>query len=116
MNSGINYSIVDPIINRIYGNTFDQKSIQPNPRNQQVFPLHPCDQQGFCCNPSNQPSYLKVGCDDFVLDHNRLGKYPCNIMIKFKNVRSLVPYYSNKNQQKKNWWKTIIIMKNLLFP
>ena len=72
MNSGINSSIVDPIINRIYGNTFKQQILHQKSHKQQVFSPKHCDKQGFYCNPFNQTLYLKCGYDGLVLYYKQV--------------------------------------------
>ena len=88
MNSDINSSIVDPIINRIYGNTFKQQRSNQKPHNQQGFIPNYCDQQGLYCNPFNQTLYLKCGCDGLILYHKQVRE----VLMKYYDKRFNCPF------------------------
>ena len=114
MNSGINSSIVDPIINRIYGNTFKQQRSNQKQHNQQGFSPNHFDQQGFYCNKFNQTPYLKCGCYGLVFYHKQVRGVPMQQDDNILNCPFIGALLLNQKATREKWYKTIINMKRKL--
>ena len=63
MISGSTSTVVDPIINKIYGKMFHHKRYRKNLRGHQGFCPNSYDYQVFLRNPYNQACYLKYFCE-----------------------------------------------------
>ena len=114
MNSGINYLMFYPIINKIYGNTFKQQRLHQKTHNQKGFSPNHFYQQGFYRNPFNQTPYLNCGYDGLVLYQKQVREVLIQQYDNIFNFLFIGALLLNQKATREKWYKTIINMKRKL--